>query len=214
MPRSKSTSRGGGIRSNGSQKPVSNTTKSSLYSIIASKDITPKSDSSSFIGCLWVLAAMVVMYFMEIFNCGPWLFGVAVAITWFNVPQKVEKKYRYDFEVSVGSNSYKLYGVSSLPTINVADIVATFCIDIDKNPGVTDLIYTNERIEVILTGGLTGSCLLDLECFDNTNGYNNQNTIYEIQGNITIKSDCGNFQFTIQKDTVPEIKWFCAGTRD
>jgi len=126
----------------------------------------------------------------------------------------VEKNYRYDFKVSVESNSYKLCGVSSLPTINVADIAAIFGTDIDQNGCVTHLIYRYEIPKVILTGGLTGYCLLDLECFDNTNGYENQKTIYKIQGNITIESACGNFRFAIQKDAVPEISRFCAPLRD
>jgi len=209
MTRSESRNRG-----NGSQKPVPNDKKSSMSGIIVGIDITPKSNRSSFIGCLLVLAAMVVMYLGGIYNCGPWLFGVAVAITWCNVPQKVEKKYRYDFQVSVGSNSYNLYGLSSLPTINVADIGATFCTDIDQNGCVTHLIYRYEIPKVMLTGGLTGSCLLDLECFNNTNGYNNQEIKYKIKDKVEIVSACGNFRFTIRKDTVTEINWFCAPLRD
>ena len=212
MARSVSTSRGGNRRNDGS---VSSDKKSSMSGIIVGKDITPKSEIPyTFIGLVCLVVAMVVMYFMEIYNCNPWLFGVAVAIAWCNVPKKVEKKYRYDFEVSVGSNSYKLYGVSSLPTINVADIGATFGIDKDQNGWVTDVIYRIEIPKVILTGALTGFCLLSLECFNNTNGYNNQETKYKIKDKINIVSACGTFQDIIRKENVPEISSFCAPLRD
>jgi hypothetical protein len=209
MSKSPSRSRG-----NGSQKPVPNDKKSSMSDIIVGIDITPKSDRSSFIGCLLVLAAMVVLYLGGIYNCGPWLFVAAVFISGCNLPKKVQKVYRYDFKVSVGNKSCSLFGLSSLPEINVSNIGAAFGIDIDQNGCFTDVIYRYEKIKVILTGSLTGSCLLDLECFNNTNGYDNQITKYEIKGNITIASSCGNFRVTIRKDSVPVINRECRPLRD
>jgi hypothetical protein len=173
---------------------------------IFGKDITPKPDRSSFIGCLSVIALMVAMYLSGIYNCGRWLFGLAVAITWCNLPKKVEeKKYRYDIKISVSSFSYSFFGISHLPLIDGADIQATVKKIVKQNEPVTSLVYRNDRINVnVKCGDLTCSYLLNTDCFENTSGYGNHVTKFKIIGDIVIY--IGNSRFTINKENVPEIK--------
>jgi hypothetical protein len=201
MPRSQSNRRGGG---NGSKATEPNSRKTD---IIFGKDITPKPDKSSFIGCLSLIALMVAMYLSGIYNCGQWLFGLAIAITWCNLPKKVEEKmFQYNFTIYVLEKSYSFFGISPLPSINGADIQATVKIFVEQNEPVTSLAFRKEIINVIVEcSGLTCSYLLNTDCFENTSGYDNHVTKSKIIGDIVIY--IGSSSFTINKGSVPEIKY-------
>ena len=196
----------------------SSATGSCQSGIIVGKDITPISDIPYPL-IFWVFVGIImgVLYYLEIYNCGRWLFVCIGAAAYFSTPKWCTKVYQYNFEVSVGGHKYFVSAKSVFSTINPSDISATFRIVEDVNPNKTCIIYTYENIEIILKHkeAFSPKCFIPVgeKCLDLVRKIGYTTTIYKIKGDIIIASTCGNFRAVIQKETVPEMSWYIDSLR-
>ena len=190
---------------------------------IKGRKISLFENNPTFILLLCTLLVMVVLYLLDIYNCGPFLFGIVAFCSYIYVP-KVWNEYEYIFVVTINGVSKQFSCISNSATVNTNFVIPIFSVINERVFQKGEFYIETQKIELTIAG-FNGSFYFSyddddlLKCFDKNNitvKYNLygkiifKSTEYQFNDNINIKSECGGiFNINKGKYNVPKITERC-----
>ena len=166
--------------------------------MIIGRKISLRETNPTFILLLFALLVMVVLYLRDIYNCGPFLFGMVACGAYIYLP-KVWNVYEYIFVVTVGEVSREFSCTSNLSEVNANSIIPKFMV-VDKPIFQKGNFYIETQTIKVTLGDFKGSFLFsddDLQvCFEKN------------MDNFDINISCDKFNYKIKCGDLPELKTF------
>jgi hypothetical protein len=173
---------------------------------IKGRKISLRETNPTFILLLCALLVMVVLYLLDIYNSGSFLFGMVACGAYIYLPKVWNDVYEYIFVVTINGVSKKFSCTSNLSEVNTKYIIPIIKVFIKPPNVVTSFYIRAEIIKLIMEGDLTGFFPFDLNCFTEAVSDKGRIITYTIKNDIIINSVCNNFKKIITKGDVPIIK--------
>jgi len=160
---------------------------------IKGRKISLFENNPTFILLLCTLLVMVVLYLLDIYNCGPFLFGIVAFCSYIYVP-KVWNVYEYIFVVTINGALKQFSCTSNFATVNTNYVIPIFRVINERVFQKGIFFIETQKIELIIAG-FNGSFYFSYDdlamCFNK---------------NIIISSSCGTFIKEIEYKKLPQLK--------
>jgi hypothetical protein len=174
---------------------------------IKGRKISLFENNPTFILLLCTLLVMVVLYLLDIYNSGPFLFGMVAYGAYYYIPKEWNDVYEYIFVVTVDGVSKQFSCISNEATININYIIPKINVFIAPHKVESSFYIKAEIIKLIMASdNLTGLFPFDLNCFTKAVSDDGRTITYTIKSDVTVRSLCNTFVNVISKGNVPIIR--------